>query len=68
MTSHLTKDPSTDDLKEQCIEEDACLFLQNCNSIDSKVFSLINHCEFVKELMNYLKFVFSRKGEYFSYI
>ena len=31
------------------------------NSIDSEVISLINHCEFVKELMDYLDFLYSRK-------
>ena len=32
------------------------------NSIDDIVFILINHCEYVKELMNYLEFVYSSKG------
>ena len=59
---HLTKDPPTDDSKEQWMEEDACLFIQIRNSIDSKVLGLVNHCEFVKELMDYLEFVFSGKG------
>ena len=36
MNSHLTKDPPTDDSKEQCMEEDARHFLQICNSIDVK--------------------------------
>ena len=44
------------------MEEDTRLFIQICNSIDSKVLGLSNHCEFVKELMDYLEFVFSRKG------
>ena len=44
------------------MEEDARLFIQIRNSIDSKVLGLVNHCEFVKELMDYLEFVFSRKG------
>ena len=48
MTTHLTKDPPTEDSKEQWMEEDVCLYLQFCNSIDSEVISLINHCEFVK--------------------
>ena len=62
MGGHLTKDPPTDDSKEQWMEEDARLFIQIRNSIDSKVLSLINHCEFVKELMDYLEFVFSGMG------
>ena len=44
------------------MEEDACLFIQICNFIDIKVLGLVNHCEFVKELMDYLEFVFSGKG------
>ena len=51
MTTHLNKNPQIDDSKEQWMEEDARLYLQIRNSIDSKVIKLINHCEFVKELM-----------------
>ena len=61
MGGHLTKDPPVDDLKEKWMEEDARLFIKIRNSIDNKVLGLVNHCEFVKELMDYLKFVFSRK-------
>ena len=62
MASHLSKDPPTDDSKDQWLEDDARLFLQIRNSIDGKVLTLINHCEYVKELMEYLKFVYSGKG------
>ena len=62
MASHLTKDPLTDDSKKQWLEDDARLFLQIRNSIDSKVLGFINHCVFVKELMDYLEFVFFGKG------
>ena len=62
MANHLDEDPSTDDSKEQWLEDDARLFLQIRNSIDCKVLSLINHCEFLKELMDYLEFVYSGKG------
>ena len=62
MGGHLTKDPPIDDSKEQWMEEDARLFIQISNSIDSKVLGLVNHCEFVKELMDYLVFVFFGKG------
>ena len=62
MGGHLTKDPLADDSKEQWMEEDACLFIQIHNSIDSKVLGLVNHCEFVKKLMDYLEFVFFGKG------
>ena len=57
MTNHLDKDPPTDDSKDQWLEDDVRLFLQIHNSIDDKVLTLINHCEYVKELMEYLEFV-----------
>ena len=41
--------------------EDARLFLQIRNSIDSEVLGLINYCEFVKELMD-LDFLYFGKG------
>ena len=62
MVAHLTKDPPTDDLKEQWMEEDACLYLQIRNSIDSEVINVINLCEFVKELMDHLEFQYYGKG------
>ena len=61
MASHLDKDPLTDDSKERWLEDDALLFLQIRNSIDGKVLILINHCEFVKELMEYLEFMYFGK-------
>ena len=57
IASHLTKDPLTNDSKEPWLEEDARLFLQIRNSINSKVLSFINHYEF----MDYLEFLFSGK-------
>ena len=62
MSGRLTKDPPADDSKERWMEEDARLFIQIRNSIDSKVLGLVNHYEFVKELMDYLEFVFFGKG------
>ena len=62
MANHLDKDPPTDDSKDRWLEDDACLFLQIRNSIDGEVLTLINHCEFVKELMKYLEFVYFGKG------
>ena len=44
------------------MEEDARLFIQIRYSIDIKVLGLVIHCEFVKELMDYLEFLFSGKG------
>ena len=60
--SHLDKDPHTDDSKDRCLEDDAHLFLQIRNFVDSEVLSLINHSEHVKELMDYLVFVYAGKG------
>ena len=62
MASHLDKDPPTNDSKERWLEDDARLFLQINNFIDGKVLTLINHCEYVKELMEYLEFMYSDKG------
>ena len=67
MTIHLIEDPPTNDSKDRWLEDDARLFLQIRNSIDGKVVTLINHCEVVKELMDYLEFVYSGKGN-ISYI
>ena len=63
MVAHITRDPPIDDSKERWMEEDARLYLQIRNSIDSEVIGLINHCEFVKELMDYLEFLYSWKGK-----
>ncbi|MFS7964582.1 hypothetical protein Hanom_Chr08g00752051 [Helianthus anomalus] len=50
---------SSDDTKDQWLEIDARLFLYIRNSIDTSVTSLIGHCEYVKELMDYLEFLYS---------
>ncbi|KAL5741578.1 hypothetical protein ACOSP7_028310 [Xanthoceras sorbifolium] len=60
--THLTDDPPKDESRQTWLREDARLFLQIRNSIDSEVIGLINHCEFVKELMDYLDFLYSGKG------
>ena len=44
------------------MREDARIFLQICNSIKCEVIGLINHGEFVKELMDYLDFQYFGKG------
>ncbi len=59
---HLTQDPSTNDTMQTWMREDARLFLQIRNSINSEVISLINHYEFVKELMDYFEFLYLGKG------
>ena len=66
MATHLTKDPPTNDLKEQWMKEDVRLYLQIRYSIDNEVIGLINHCEFVKELMDY--FCILGKGMSYEYL
>ncbi|WMV24355.1 hypothetical protein MTR67_017740 [Solanum verrucosum] len=56
---HLIQDPPTDDAKKACLSDDARLILQIINSID--VVGLVNYCEFVKELMDYLEYLYSGK-------
>ena len=58
----MTDDSPTDEFKLSCMRDDARLFLQLRNSIDSEVVGLITHCRTVKELMNYLAFLYSGKG------
>ncbi|XP_071714909.1 uncharacterized protein [Rutidosis leptorrhynchoides] len=57
--SHLTSEPLNDDTRDLWLQNDARLFLQIMNSIESSVISLVNHCEYVKELMDYLDFLYS---------
>jgi hypothetical protein len=59
--NHMTNDPPKDDSRQAWPREDARLFLQIQNSINNEVIGLINHCEFVKELMEYLDFLYSGK-------
>ena len=44
------------------MKENTRLYLQIRNSIDSEVIGLIKHCEFVKELMDYMEFLYSGKA------
>ena len=59
---HLTETPPTDDSSKTWIRDDARLFLQIQNSIDSDILPSLTHCSYVKELMEYLEFLFSGKG------
>ena len=59
---HLTMETPDDETRKSWIRDDARLFLQIRNSIDSEIVGLLNHCEFVKELMDYLEFLYSGKG------
>lgn len=59
---HHIQDPPTDDTKKTWLRDDARLLLQIINSFDNEVVGLVNHCEFVKELMDYLEYLYSSKG------
>ncbi|KAL6311472.1 hypothetical protein AAG906_012053 [Vitis piasezkii] len=59
---HLTEEPPTDITRKLWMQDDARLFLQMKNSINSDIVGLLSHCEFVKELMDYLDFLYSGKG------
>lgn len=48
--------------KQVWLRDDAQLFLQIRNSINNEAISLINHFEFIKELIDYLEFLYSSKG------
>lgn len=64
--NRLTESPpkldSTEEKDLMWLRDDARLFLQIRNSIDGEVIGLVDHCEFVKELMEYLEFLYSGKG------
>lgn len=51
----------SDESRQTWLREDARIFLQIRNSIDGEGIGLVNHCEFIKELMNYLNFLYSGK-------
>ncbi|CAA0822624.1 Unknown protein [Striga hermonthica] len=55
--------PPTGDVKDDTnrawLRDDAKLLFQIRNSIEPDILSLVNHCEFVKELMDYLTFLYS---------
>jgi len=60
---HLVDDPPSDAAaKKAWLRDDARIFLQIRNSIDTEVIGLVNHCEFVKDLLDYLAFLYSGKG------
>ena len=62
MDNHLTEDPPKDESRLSWMRDDARLFLQIRNSIDSEVVGLVTHCRIVKELLNYLEFLYSEQG------
>ena len=59
MASHLDSDPPTAGNHDLWLQQDARMFLQIINSIEPSVSALVNHCEYVKELIDYLEFLYS---------
>ena len=59
---HLTEEPLDDNTRKLWMQDDARLFMQIKNSINNDIVGLLSHCEFVKELMDYLDFLYSGKG------
>ena len=59
MASHMDFDPPTDGSRDLWLQHDARMFLQIINSIEPSVSTLVSHCEYVKELINYLEFLYS---------
>ena len=62
MNNHIVEDPLIDDSREQWLRDNAHLFLQIQNFIDSEVIGKSITYEFVKELMDYLDYLYSGKG------
>ena len=64
MDDHMTEDPPEDvKKKKDWFREDARLYLQIKNSIESDIIGLVDHCEFVKELLEFLDFLYSGKEQ-----
>ena len=59
LASHLDSDPPTEGNRDLWLQQDARMFLQIINSIEPSVSTLVSHCEYVKELINYLEFLYS---------
>ena len=58
---HLIEGPPNDNTRKLWMQDNAWLFLQIKNFINSVIVGLLSHCEFVKELMDYLDFLYSGK-------
>ncbi|KAF7819991.1 NADPH-dependent diflavin oxidoreductase 1 isoform X1 [Senna tora] len=55
-------DPPLDGTKKAWLKDDQRLFLLIRNTISPEVLRYVTHCDLVKELMDYLAFVYSGKG------
>lgn len=64
MDDHMTEDPPKDaKQKKDWLRDDARLYLQIKNSIESEIIGLVDHCESVKELLEFLDFLYSGKEQ-----
>ncbi|XP_038898187.1 uncharacterized protein LOC120085933 [Benincasa hispida] len=61
MDDHVMEEPLKDEKKKAWLHDDARLYLQIKNSIESEVVGLVDHCDFVKELLEFLEFLYSGK-------
>ncbi|KAK4265729.1 hypothetical protein QN277_026746 [Acacia crassicarpa] len=61
---HLTEVPPKDDPKMAWARVDARLFLQIQNSIEGDILPSVSHYNTVKELIDYLEFLYSGKGNF----
>ncbi|KAK4255599.1 hypothetical protein QN277_008579 [Acacia crassicarpa] len=64
--AHLTKDPPSGDTDASLAwsRADARIFFQIQNSIEPQILASVSHCNIVKEIMDYLDFLFSGKGNF----
>lgn len=58
---HITNEPPLDNSQQPWLRENARLFLHIWNSIEGEVINLYSHYELVKELMDYLDFLYYGK-------
>ena len=64
--AHLTQDPPSGD-DEKSLEwsrADDRLFFHIRNSIEPRILTFVSHCNTVKDIMAYLEFLFSGKGNF----
>ena len=61
MDDHVTEEPPKDDKEKAWLHDDARSYIQIKNFIDRDVVGLIDHCDFVKELLELLDFLYSEK-------
>ncbi|TYJ97232.1 putative Polyprotein [Cucumis melo var. makuwa] len=63
MDDHTTEVAPEDAKKKDWLCDDARLYLQIKNSIESEIIGLVDHCESIKELLEFLDFLYSGKEQ-----